>query len=106
MINLDDLFNQMQQRFNPLAAAQVNAVFQYHISDDQSFTCKISHGNCEFSSGIQADANIELTLSTSLLLEIIAGQADALQAFMEGSIVASGDLSLAPALVGLFPPTQ
>ena len=106
MINLDDLFKQMLQRFNPLAAAQIDAVFQYNISDDQSFTCEISNANCEFSSGGRVDANIELTLSTPLLLEIIAGEADALQAFMEGSIVASGDLSLAPALVSLFPPQQ
>jgi putative sterol carrier protein len=106
MINLDNLFEQMLQRFNPLAAAQVNAIFQYNISDDQSFICEISDANCEFTAGAHESADIELTLSTTLLLEIVSGEADALQAFMEGSILASGDLSLAPALVSLFPAQQ
>lgn len=106
MTNLDNLFEQMLERFNPTAAAQINAVFQYNISDNQSFYCEISGAHCEFTAGAHENADIELTLSTTLLLEIVSGEADALQAFMEGSIFASGDLSLAPALVSLFPPQQ
>ena len=103
MIDLNDLFKQMQQRFNPQAAESIDAVFQYNLSDQQSFSCEVKEGDCEFTQGAHATPDIELSLASELLLEIISGETDAMQAFMEGSIEAEGDMTLAPALVSLFP---
>ncbi|NQZ29782.1 MAG: SCP2 sterol-binding domain-containing protein [Oceanospirillaceae bacterium] len=103
MINLDDLFQQMQQRFNAQAAQNIEAVFQYNLSEQQIFSCKISDGECSFSEGAHSAPDIELSMASDLLLEIISGESDAMQAFMEGSIEAEGDMTLAPALVSLFP---
>lgn len=103
MIDLDNLFQQMQQRFNAQAAQDINAVFQYNLSEQQIFSCEISDGSCSFSAGAHSTPDIELSLASDLLLEIISGESDAMQAFMEGSIEAEGDMTLAPALVSLFP---
>ncbi len=102
MLDLENLFQQMQQRFNAQAAENIEAVFQYNLSDQQAFSCEIKDASCSFKSGVHAAPDIELTLSSELIVEIIAGEADAMQAFMEGSIIAEGDLTLAPALVSLF----
>ena len=102
MIDLESLFAIMQQRFNPQAAQSINAVFQYNLSDQQSFSCEIKDAACILSPGKHSAADIELSLDSSLFLQIISGQADALQAFMQGSILAKGDVSLAPALGSLF----
>jgi len=103
MIDLNNLFQQMQQRFNADAAQDINAVFQYNLSDGQGFSCEISEASCEFTEGEHSAPDIELSLASDLLLEIISGESDAMQAFMEGSIIAEGDMTLAPALVSLFP---
>jgi len=103
MIDLNSLFQQMQQRFNADAAQDIDAIFQYNLSDGQGFSCEISNSSCEFSEGTHAAPDIELSLESDLLLEIISGESDAMQAFMEGSIIAQGDMTLAPALVSLFP---
>ena len=103
MIDLDNLFNQMSQRFNGQAAENITAIFQYNLSEQQAFSCEIKQATCVFKKGINPAADIQLTLNGQLLLDIISGEADALQGFMEGKILAEGDVTLAPALVSLFP---
>ncbi|MFT5705803.1 MAG: putative sterol carrier protein [Oceanospirillaceae bacterium] len=106
MLDLEKLFEKIQQRFNASAAQDISATFQYDLSQEQSFSCEIKDGQCILNQGVHPSADITLALSGELLLGIVSGEADALQAFMEGSIMAQGDLSLAPILVSLFAPNQ
>ena len=77
-------------------------MFQYKLSDDQNFFCEIKDASCALEQGVHPSADIQFELSANVLLAILSAEQDALQAFMEGSIIASGDLTLAPALVSLF----
>jgi putative sterol carrier protein len=106
MIDLDNLFKQMSQRFNTQAAKDIDAIFQYNLSGEQAFSCEIKDSKCTFLEGVHCSADIQLALNSQLLLDIVSGEADALQAFMEGNILAQGDVTLAPALVSLFPATK
>ncbi len=104
MIDLENLFEQIQQRFNAQGAASINAIFQYDLSTGQAFSCEIKDGECILAQGDNVSANIKLTLDADLLVAIVAGEADPLQAFMEGKIFAQGDLTLAPLLASVFGP--
>ncbi|MEH6445157.1 MAG: SCP2 sterol-binding domain-containing protein [Oceanospirillaceae bacterium] len=104
MLDLEKLFGKIQQRFNTSAAQNISAIFQYNLSQEQSFSCEIKDGRCVLEQGTHGSADITLALSGDLLSSIVSGEEDALQAFMEGRIVAQGDLSLAPTLASLFAP--
>ena len=104
MIDLENLFQQIQQRFNAQGAANMSAVFQFNLSTGQAFSFEINEGQCILLQGTNESANITLSIDGQLLVDIIAGAADPLQAFMEGKIQAQGDLTLAPLLAMVFAP--
>lgn len=106
MIDLESLFVQIQQRFNAQGAQDVAAVFQYNLSDQQAFSCTVENNQCVLKQGAHAQPDIELSLDSELLVAIVLGEADPLQAFMEGKIMAQGNLALAPLLGNLFSNVQ
>lgn len=104
MIDLENLFDKIQQRFNAQMAANTVAVFQFDLSTGQAFSFEVNKGQCVLLQGTNESANITLSLEGTLLVDIVSGDADPLQAFMEGKIQAQGDLSLAPLLAMVFAP--
>lgn len=105
MIDFETLFTQIEQRFNAQMASGVSGVLQFNLSDNKNFYCEIKAASCHLSEGIHSTADIQFSLAADLLLGIVAGERDPLQAFMQGSITASGDLTLAPILATLFAKT-
>lgn len=103
MVNLQKLFEDMQQRFKAEAAKDIEAIFQYNLSNEQSFFSVIKNQQCTLEVGVHPLADIEFSMDPEVLLGIISGELDGLQAFMEGKVIAQGDVMLAPALATMFP---
>jgi putative sterol carrier protein len=103
MADLNAIFTQMEQRFNPSAAAGTDAVFQYEISDGGEWFVTVQDGNCTVAEGNSDDATVTLKMDSDTLEEVMSGETDGMQAFMTGRIQADGDIMLATKLAVLFP---
>ena len=103
MSDVKTLLETMQSRFDPSAAAGMEHIFQYDISDEGSWQIAISDNQCVITEGDDAEASVVLTMSKDTLAEVISGETDGMQAFMAGTITASGDIILATRLPDLFP---
>ncbi|WP_460051908.1 SCP2 sterol-binding domain-containing protein [Sessilibacter sp. MAH2] len=103
MTDLNALFAEMKNRFNPSAAANMEAVFQYDITDGTPWFVTIENGDCAFAEGESDDPTVTLSMDSVTLNEVMTGETDGMQAFMTGRIKASGDIMLATKLAALFP---
>jgi putative sterol carrier protein len=103
MSDVNSLLDEMQKRFNPNAADDLDAIFQYDIDDNGSWQIAIKDGTCEVTEGTQAEPNVTLSMELDTLASVLSGETDGMQAFMSGSIQATGDIMLATRLTDLFP---
>lgn len=103
MSDINSLLNDMQQRFNPNAASGLDAIFQYDITDNGSWQIEIKDGACTINEGAVSDPNVTLSMDLDTLASVLSGETDGMQAFMNGSIQATGDVMLATQLADLFP---
>ena len=94
----------MQEKFNPAAAAGLDLVFGFNITDeDKHFSLIVKDGTCDLQEGENPDANCTLVLDSETLKGIVSGETDGMQAFMGGKLRAEGDMMLAMKLSELFP---
>ena len=103
MADLNAIFTQMEQQFNPAAAAGTDAIFQYEISDGGEWFVTVQDGSCAIAEGSSDDATVTLRMDSITLEEVMSGETDGMQAFMTGRIQADGDIMLATKLAVLFP---
>ncbi len=103
MSDIKTLLDNMQKSFNPDAAGDLDAVFQYDITDNGSWQIAISDGACQISEGTPAEANVTLAMNLDTVMAVMSGELDGMQAFMSGDIQATGDIMLATRLADIFP---
>lgn len=103
MSNVDETIQGMKAKFNPSAAAGLDLVFQFNITDAENYYLVVKDGTCDFTQGESADANVTLIMDTETLQGVISGETDGMQAFMAGKLRAEGDMMLALKLSELFP---
>ncbi len=103
MSDVNTLLDEMQKRFNPSAADGVNTIFQYDIADNGSWQIEIKDGTCQVTEGSESEANVTLTMDQDTFASVLSGETDGMQAFMSGSIQATGDIMLATRLTDIFP---
>jgi putative sterol carrier protein len=94
----------MPLRFDPSAAPGLDAVYQFEISGDESFTAHltISAGVCSYHDGPSASPGVVIQSPAEVWLAISSGELDGQQAFMAGKYKVKGDLSLLLKLRSLF----
>ncbi len=103
MSEINALLTEMQNRFDSAAADDMDAVFQYDITDNGSWQIAINNGKCQIAEGNASEATVTLSMDQDTLASVLNGEIDGMQAFMSGSITASGDIMLATRLTDLFP---
>ena len=104
MTSVADAVKAMQAKFNPAAAAGLDLVFGFNITDeDKHYALIVKDGTCDIQEGEIADANCTLVLDSATLKDIVSGETDGMQAFMGGKLRAEGDMMLAMKLSELFP---
>ena len=103
MADLNAIFDQMKARFNPAAAADTDAVFQYVIDGDAHWSVAVADGECQVAEGEHDAPTVTLNMDATTLEEVMSGETDGMQAFMTGRIQAEGDIMIATKLAALFP---
>ena len=103
MSNVAETIQGMKSKFNASAAAGLDLVFQFNITDADDYYLIVKDGTCDFHQGESADANVTLIMDSETLKGITSGETDGMQAFMAGKLRAEGDMMLAMKLGELFP---
>ena len=104
MTSVADAVQTMKAKFNPSAAAGLDLVFGFNITDeDKQYALIVKDGTCELEEGENPDANVTLVMDSETLKGIVSGETDGMQAFMGGKLRAEGDMMLAMKLSELFP---
>jgi putative sterol carrier protein len=102
---LQQIFDGMQEAFNPAKAQGVTAVIQYEIETDEgtkNWTVEVADGKCTTSEGAAPDPRITLQLPMVEFVRLIFGQADGTQLFMTGKLKLKGDMMFAMQMQGFF----
>ncbi|SKA90683.1 Putative sterol carrier protein [Pseudomonas extremaustralis] len=102
----------MKAKFNPAAAAGLDLVFGFNITDEKKyFTLTVANGTCELHEAQApapgdenvAGAQVTLIMNAETMEGIVSGETDGMQAFMSGKLRTAGDMMLAMKLSDLFP---
>ncbi len=102
---LNNIFDGMQEAFQPSKAAGVTATIQYDIETDdgtKNYSVEIADGKCVTSEGQAADPRLTLQLGLVDFVRLIFGQADGTQLFMTGKMKLKGDMMFAMQMQGMF----
>lgn len=94
----------MPMGFNPGNAAGTKAVLQFNFSGEVEGSChfKIDEGNMEAKAGSAEKPDLTIESPFEVWMDIMTGQADGQQMFMEQKYKAIGDLSLLMRMKDLF----
>ena len=104
MTSVADAVKKMQEKFNPSAAAGLDLVFGFNITDEgKQYALIVKDGTCALEQGDNPNANVTLIMDSETLKGIVSGETDGMQAFMAGKLRAEGDMMLAMKLGELFP---
>ncbi|WP_120995486.1 SCP2 sterol-binding domain-containing protein [Stutzerimonas urumqiensis] len=103
MSNVGETIKSMQSKFNPSAAAGLDLIYQFDITDGDNYYLVVKDGTCDIQQGNSDAANVTLIMDSATLKGITTGETDGMQAFMGGKLRAEGDMMLALKLSELFP---
>ncbi|MBA1275048.1 SCP-2 family sterol carrier protein [Stutzerimonas nosocomialis] len=103
MSNVDQTIQGMKAKFNSSAAAGLDLIFQFNITDADNYYIVVKDGTCDIQQGDSSDANVTLIMDSETLQGIMTGETDGMQAFMSGKLRTEGDMMLALKLGELFP---
>jgi putative sterol carrier protein len=102
---LDRLFTLMAEAFDPEQAAGRSAATQWEVSaGGKTFTyhLTIDAGTCQAGSGPVPSPRITMAQEVSDFIRFMAGQTNAVTAFMTGRMKVSGDVMFGPTLESFF----
>ncbi|WP_428240887.1 SCP2 sterol-binding domain-containing protein [Gynuella sp.] len=102
MGTVSEIFEQIVGKFNASAAAGMDVIFQFNISDDDHYYLVVANESCELHQGDHEDPSVTLILSKETLEKIISGKTSGMQAFMLGKLKTEGNMMLATKLGDLF----
>ena len=91
-------------RFRPETAEEMRATYQVHLTGDGGgvWNLTITDGKCRLADGPAEQPDVTITISVDDWSQLLAGQLDALSAYLCGRLQIAGDLSLATRLPALF----
>ena len=101
-ITVEQIIEKLPARFNPEQAADLNATFQFRLSDAAPFYIHINEGQCRALKGEHDDPTITLLMDEPTLIRVVSGEQDGMSAFMKGQLRAEGNVMLATRLGKLF----
>jgi multimeric flavodoxin WrbA len=102
--NCRELLQSMPLGFNPGAAGDLRAVFQFEIHGDENFISylEIADGHCTYHDGPANKPNLIIKSPADVWLKISRGELSGQKAFMEGRYKIEGDMNLLLKLSSLF----
>ena len=103
MSSVADIISSMKSRFNAEAAAGMDEIFQFNISDGDTYHLIIKDDGFEIVDGAHDDPSVTLLMDSETMIGVMSGEMDGMQAFMMGKLRAEGNMMLATKLNALFP---
>lgn len=102
--SIEQVFEVMESRFNPDAAAGVDAVFQFDLSGDNGgqYWVKVADQKAEVHEGQSDNPTITVLASADDYLKVVNGELAPMSAFMQGKVKVKGDMGMAMKLQNLF----
>ena len=99
-----ELLQAMPLAFNPGAAGDLMADFQFEIRGDENFISylKIANGRCTYHDGPAEKPNLIIKSPADIWLKISRGELNGQKAFMEGRYRVEGDMTLLLKMKNLF----
>ena len=77
MTSVADAVQAMKSKFNPAAAAGLDLVFGFNVTDeDKHYALIIKDGTCDLQEGENPDANVTLVMDSETLKGIVSGETD------------------------------
>lgn len=101
-LTIERVIERLASRFDPQAADDLSAVFQYRLEDYAPFYIAIAEGQCQVIRGEHDDPNITLIMDQATFMAVINGEMDGMSAFLKGRLRAEGNVMLATRLPKLF----
>jgi putative sterol carrier protein len=103
-LTVAELMEKMPGAFIPEKAVGVDAVIQFKFTGAEAgeWNVTIRDGKVDVARGTHPSPKMTLTADSSDYIQIITGELDGMQAFMQGKIKLSGDLNLAMKLMQMF----
>ena len=102
MAEIQDVISGLKDRFDADAAAGLNIVFQFNITDGDPFHIAVSDGQCDIQEGTSDNPSVSLISDTDTFTGIMTGEVNGMQAFMTGKLRTEGNMMLASKLGDLF----
>ena len=102
--SIEQVFEAMEARLNPDAAAGVDAVFQFDLSGDNGgqYWVKVADQKAEVHEGTSDNPTITVLANADDYLKVINGELAPMSAFMQGKVKVKGDMGMAMKLQSLF----
>ena len=103
-LTIEQLMEKMPGAFIPEKAQGVDAVIQFRFTGAEAgdWNATIKDGKVDVARGTHPSPKMTLTADSSDYIQIITGELDGMQAFMQGKIKLAGDLNLAMKLMQMF----
>ncbi|WP_422132539.1 SCP2 sterol-binding domain-containing protein [Endozoicomonas sp. ALD040] len=102
MATVQEIFDEMPNRFDAIAAVGQKLIFQFDITDGDSYHITIDDGTCRVVRGTSNDPSVTLITDTESFVGIMTGKLDGMQAFMAGKVRTEGNMMLATRLNDFF----
>ena len=102
---LQNIFQGMQESFDPERASGVDSTVQYDIATDsgtKSYSVKISNGTCTATEGATDDPRLTLSIGLVDFVRLIFNQVQGPQLFMSGKMKLKGDMMWAMQMQNYF----
>lgn len=100
-MNINDfILNQLPTALNPENTDGVECILQLQLS--APYVIQINDGTCDIQQGENADADVVLTTSDEVFIELITGKIAGAMAFMSGKLKIDGDIMLAKEISAYF----
>jgi putative sterol carrier protein len=103
-ITVAELLEKMPAALLPEKAAGVDAVVQFKFTGEQAgdWYVTIKDSQCTVNQGIDPSPKLTLSAAGTDAVKVLTGEMDGMQAFMQGKLRLTGDMSLAMKLLSMF----
>jgi putative sterol carrier protein len=101
---VEQLVRNHEKAFKPDVAEGVEAVIEYHLTGEEGgdWIIDINEGKCTVSEGTAENPKMTLTADAQDFKDVLLGNANGMQYFMQGKLKLAGDLNLAMKLTSFF----
>lgn len=99
-----EIFENIDQGFEPAKAEGVDAIFQFVLTGEQGgeYWIQVKDRQAEVQQGVHPQPTMTLTASGQDYLAIVNGEMNPMTAFMHGKVKVKGDMGLALRLQSMF----